>query len=116
MAKFTRDSVSVSGAPTITFHFDGDSVKAELSGATMHGDVVDQERSNLLITTADGERIADILVRKMPRDETLTESVMNIGSALMWSHHRYLQSREAQVATDGSDTPAPASVPSDGTP
>lgn len=94
MNNFTIPQESIAGAPTIDFRFDGSLATAELAGAKLMADRLDDERANLHIIDADGDIIADIMVRKMPRDENITASVMNIGTALLWSHARW---REAQA-------------------
>lgn len=107
---FTVPQESIAGAPTIEFKFDGSMATAELAGAKLFAERRDDDTANLKIVDAEGDLIADIMVRKMPRDENITVSVMNIGTALLWSHARWV---EAQ-ATQGSPTPPP--IPPDPVP
>lgn len=92
---FTIPQESIAGAPTIEFKFDGSLCRAELAGAQLLADasIGDGDRSNLQITAADGEVIADVMVRKVETDENITESVLRIGSALLWSHARWAEAQ-----------------------
>lgn len=97
--KFTIPQESIAGAPTIEFRFDGSLAVAELAGAKLTADRCADDRANLQIVDAEGDLIADVMIRKMPRDENITVSVMNIGTALLWSHARWLEAsrREPSV-------------------
>lgn len=89
---FTQTSVSPSGAPDITFYFDHQVVRAELAGAKLYAEGGRADGGcDVRLTDATGEVLADIVVN--PRSHrSLTENLVDIGSALMWSHWRYLQS------------------------
>lgn len=97
MSKFTVPQESIAGLPTIEFRFDGSLCRAELAGARLVADasVGDGDRSNLQITAVDGEVIADVMVRKVETDSSITETVCRIGSALLWSHARYVEAKNA---------------------
>jgi len=88
---FTIPQESIAGAPTIQFRFDGGLATAELAGAKLIASGAGEDRANLQITDAAGDLIADVIVRKMPAEESITISVMNIGTALLWSHARWAQ-------------------------
>lgn len=94
---FTIPQESIAGAPTIDFHFDGSLATAELAGAKLTADRRDDDTANLQIVDAEGHIIADVMVRKMPRDENITVSVMNIGTALLWSHARWKEAQAGHV-------------------
>lgn len=95
MSKFTVPQESIAGLPTIQFEFDGSLCHAMLAGATLTADasVGDGDRANLTIVDVQGEVIADIMVRKIETDKDITESVLRIGSALLWSHARYVEAK-----------------------
>lgn len=86
MINFKIECVSISGGPTIEFKFEGSLCTAECVGAKLTADAVDTDRANLQIVDVTGELIADIMVRKMPKDENITVSLISIGSALLWRH------------------------------
>lgn len=100
MSNFTIPQESIAGAPTIDFRFDGSLATAELAGATLTADasVGDGDRANLSIVDEQGEVIADIMVRKVETDSTITETVCRIGSALLWSHARWREAQAKQPA------------------
>lgn len=98
MTEFKQTSISIDGAPTIEFTFDGSVGTAEYAGAKLTTDAIDAERANLQIVDATGTLIADVMVRKMPADENITVSTMNIGSALLWSHFRWQQAPKSDAA------------------
>ncbi len=92
MNKFTVPQESIAGLPTITFEFEGPLGRAELAGAEMRADVGgDPDRANLMITDAQGELLVDLMVRRVSTDENITVSVARVGSALLWSHARYVE-------------------------
>lgn len=94
--KFTVPQESIAGLPTITFEFEGSFGRAELAGAKLVADVNDDhDRANLTITDAQGELLVDLMVRRVPTDENITVSVTRVGSALLWSHTRYVEAMKA---------------------
>jgi hypothetical protein len=103
--KFTIPQESISGAPAIHFKFDGSLATAELAGAKLTASRAGDDRASLQIVDAEGEVIADVIVRKMPRDENITVSVMNVGTALLWSHARWA---EVQAVDRASPVPPPS--------
>lgn len=96
--KFTIPQESIAGAPTIEFKFNDSIATAELAGAKLTASRAGDDRASLQIIDATGEIIADVIVRKMPADESITVSVMNVGTALLWSHMRWVQVQAAQPA------------------
>ena len=91
------DNVSIDGAPTITFDFLGstsdelgDVAEAELAGAVLRVEVNRDGTADMRITAMDGFVLANITV-KPRKGRALTENVMDIGSALLWSHWRHQQ-------------------------
>lgn len=96
---FTVPNVSIAGAPTIDWNFTGSVGRAEIAGAKAYAEAIDDTRADLRITDATGEVLADVVVRKMDADDSITVSVMNIGTALLWSHMRWLEAnKEAPCA------------------
>lgn len=93
MTRFTSQTISTADAPPIEFQFDRDVGTAEYAGAKLRAEAVGPDRADVTIKDATGEVLADLVVRKMPRDESITVSVMNVGSALLWSHYRWQQSQ-----------------------
>jgi hypothetical protein len=94
---FTCENVSISGAPPITFHFAGSIASAELAGAQLAAIAIeDDERpdddAEVVVTGADGFILARMLLRRR-EGRTTTENVMDVGSALLWSHWRWLQAK-----------------------
>lgn len=88
--EFTVPSVSISGAPTIEFHVRGDTCRAECAGAKLYAETRSDGGADLRITDAKGEVLADLVVN--PRSHRdLTENLVDIGSALLWSHWRFTQ-------------------------
>lgn len=100
MSNFTVPSVSIAGAPTIDWTFTGAVARAEIAGAKAYAEAIDDGTADLRITDATGEVLADILVRKMPADESITVSLMNVGTALLWSHVRWLEANKTSPVTD----------------
>ena len=86
----TVESVSIAGAPTIEFRFAGDTVTADLAGAHLYAEASGEEQADMRITDATGFVLANLVV-KGRAERNLTENVMDIGSALLWSHWRYVQ-------------------------
>jgi hypothetical protein len=87
------ESISTAGAPTIDFRFDGDTCRAELAGAKLYAEVCnDGRRCDLRLTEATGFVLADLVLNERS-ERTLTENLMDIGSALLWSHWRFTQSQ-----------------------
>lgn len=93
---FTVTSVSISGAPDITFRFHGDTCRAELAGATLYVEGGRKDGgADLRLTDASGEVLADLVVNERAH-RTMTENVVDIGSALLWSHWRHQQSASSE--------------------
>lgn len=86
---FTVTSKSISGAPDIEFRFNGDTCRAGIAGAQLYveGGRADGG-SDMRLTDATGEVLADIVVNERAH-RTMTENVVDIGSALLWSHWRH---------------------------
>lgn len=97
MSRFTVPQESIAGLPTINFEFDGSRCHAALAGATLTADasVGDGDRANLSIVDERGEVLADVMVRKVETDKDITESVLRVGSALLWSYARYVEAKAA---------------------
>ena len=95
MGEFTTTSISISGAPEITFHFKGDTCRAELAGAKLYAEGGRKDGgTDLRLTDADGFILADLVVNmRVGRDAT--ENLTDIASALMWSHWRHQRAEEA---------------------
>lgn len=98
--KFTIPQESIAGAPTISFEFQGALGHAMLAGATLTADLCGDDRANVTIVDERGEVIADVMVRKMPTDENITVSVMNIGTALLWSHARWVEAQRSETTPE----------------
>jgi lambda repressor-like predicted transcriptional regulator len=96
MSDFKIENVSIAGAPTIEWHFTGDVARAECAGGKAYAEMRGDGCADLRITDAKGEVLADVVVRKMPADETITASLMNVGTALLWSHARYVEAKAAE--------------------
>lgn len=94
MSEFTVPNISIAGAPTIDWKFTGAVGRAEIDGAKAYSEAIDAERADLRVTDATGEVLADVVVRRMSKDESITVSVMNVGTALLWSHVRWLEANE----------------------
>lgn len=86
------DRISVSDAPTITFKFAGDTVSADLDDARLYGEMRGDGGCDLRLTTTGPTVLANIVVHEH-NNRGITESVMDVGSALMWSHWRWMQAR-----------------------
>lgn len=93
--KFEHTCRSIAGAPDILFVFnDGESgvARAELAGARMLAEHVVGSGAELTITDSGGALSIDIIVRPAPSDKgSVTDAVMRVGSALLWSHWRWVQ-------------------------
>ena len=103
MTAFKTESVSISGAPSITFEFNGDTCRAELAGAKLYAEVRDPvykepnlgPAADMRLTDAKGEVLASIIVNGRAH-RNLTENITDIGSALLWSHWRCVQAEAEQ--------------------
>ncbi len=95
--KFTVPQESIAGLPTITFEFDGVHGRAELAGAILKAvtwlDGVDY--ADITIVDRHDEVLVDLTVRRVSTDENITVSVARVGSALLWSHARYVEATKA---------------------
>lgn len=89
MSEFTVTRESLAGAPVIKFDIKGDTMRAELDGATLYAEVGRDESADVRLTSACNHVLADISVRA-PFGTTLTDAVADVGSALLWSHHRFV--------------------------
>ena len=99
-SKFEVESVSISDGPVIVFKFHGDTVRAECAGANLYAEARGDGGVDLRIRDATGEVIADLVVnRRAHRD--LTENVIDIGSALLWSHWRWTQASSTNPPMSG---------------
>ena len=85
-------NVSIDGAPDIEFKFAGDTVTADLAGAHLYAEVRGDGGCDLRITDADNYVLASLVVNERA-ERNLTENIMDIGSALLWSHWRWLQAK-----------------------
>ena len=77
--------------PALTFRVRGDTIRAELDGAELYAEACDQG-ADMRLTAKDGKILADLIVK--PFGENLTECVVDVGSALLWSHWRYLEAQK----------------------
>lgn len=97
--QFTVTSVSVSGAPDLRFEFNGDTCRCEMEGAKLYVEGGRKDGgANMRLTDATGEILADLVVNERSH-RTMTENVVDIGSALLWSHWRHQQAgKEGRAA------------------
>lgn len=95
---FKVPNVSIGGGPKIDWTFTGDVGRAECCGAKAYTERRDEETADLRITAESGDVIADLVVRKMTLDESITVSVMNVGCALLWSHARWVEAQAKEGA------------------
>lgn len=86
-------SISISGAPEILFKFAGDTCKADLAGAELYAEVRGDGRCDVRVKDATGFVLADIVLNERA-ERTLTENVIDVGSALLWSHWRHQQAQQ----------------------
>lgn len=88
---FKVQTVSASGAPDIDFHFAGDTCRAELAGAKLYAEAGRPDGGcDLRITDATGFVLANIAIYERP-ERNMTENLTDIGSALLWSHWRFVE-------------------------
>ena len=99
----TIPAVSIDGAPDIDFRFAGDTCTADLGGAHLYAEVRGDGGADLSIKDAENFVLANLVVNERP-ERNLTENIMDIGSALLWSHWRWIQ---ATARTQSGD-PQPA--------
>lgn len=103
------ESVSIAGAPTIEFKFAGDTCRAELAGAKLYAEGGRPDGGcDLRITDATGFVLANLAIYERP-ERNMTENLIDIGSALLWSHWRHTQS-----APMSSDAEKHTSTPTQG--
>lgn len=98
MSEFTIPNVSIAGAPTIDWTFTGAVGRAEYRGAKLYAEALDSGQARLRLTAATGDVLADVVVFHLPADESITVSVMNVGTPLMWSHVRWLEAQKPEQA------------------
>lgn len=92
---FTVTSTSISGAPDLKFHFNGDTCRAEIAGAKLYCEARGDDGIDMRLTDATGEILADIVVN--PRGHrNATENLVDVGSALLWSHWRHQEAADRQ--------------------
>ena len=89
-AEFDATSVSTSGAPDIVYHFAGHTCRAELAGARLYCEMREDGGIDMRLTDAGGEILADIVIKERSH-RNATENLTDVGSALLWSHWRFLQ-------------------------
>lgn len=89
---FSVTSVSVSGAPDIQFKFAGDTCRAELAGASLYCEMRGDGGIDMRLTDATGEILADLIVNERSH-RNATENLVDVGSALMWSHWRHEEAK-----------------------
>ena len=92
MSNFEVTSESTSGAPTITFQFIGDTFRAELAGALLRGEYEGDDRLRMCLVDREGEILADVTAHPRGHRST-TENAIDVGSALLWSHWRWVESQ-----------------------
>lgn len=92
------ENASISGAPTIEFRFAGDTVTADLAGAHLYAEARGDDRCDLRVTDATGFVLANLVINERP-ERTMTENVMDIGSALLWSHWRWTEAQKTAATT-----------------
>lgn len=90
---FKVPNISIAGGPTVDWNFDGDTARADCAGAKAYAERRSDGCADLRVTDAAGEVLADVIVRKAPADDSITVSVMNVGTALLWSHARYVEAK-----------------------
>lgn len=93
-SSFNVPSVSTSGAPEILFKFAGDTCTADLSGAHLYAEMRGDGGIDVRLTDAANEVLANIVINER-HHRNATENLMDIGSALLWSHWRYTQSEQS---------------------
>lgn len=87
--------------PAIDWGFTGDVAHAECAGAKAYAEMRMDGFADLRITDAAGVVLADITVRELSTDESITVSVMNVDTALLWSHARWVKAQATQPPPDG---------------
>lgn len=91
--EFTVTRESPTGdVPAITYQVRGDTIRAEMAnGAKLYAEGGRRDGgADVRITAGDGATIAEIVVYDRP-GINLTESVADVGSALLWSHWRLVE-------------------------
>lgn len=101
MNNFEVTSESTSGAPTITFAFKGDTFSAFLAGASLYGEYEGDDKLRIRLNDADGELLADVTAHPRNHRNT-TENAIDIGSALLWSHWRYVEASSIAAAAEAA--------------
>jgi hypothetical protein len=94
MSKFEQQSISIAGAEPIVFHFTGDVCRADLAGAKLYIEARSDDGADMRLTDASGEILADLVVNARSH-RNLTENVIDVGSALLWSHWRWMEANKA---------------------
>lgn len=115
MSEFKTETVSIDGAPSITFEARGDTMRAELAGAKLYAEVRDPvytdrnlgPAADLRLTDATGFVLADLIVNGCP-ERTLTENVAGVGAALLWSHWRFVIATPTGQPQAGAAPPRPS--------
>jgi hypothetical protein len=88
---------SISGAPSIEFLGNEDTMIAELAGAKLRAETGGSNTADVKLVDADGKVLADIVIRA--HTDNLTNDVADVGSALLWSHWRWAQAEAEKAGT-----------------
>lgn len=96
MNKFDHTSISIADAPNISFRIEGDKLAAELGGATLTAEARQDGRADMRIVDATGFVLVDIVVNERT-ERNLTENVMDISAAFLWSHWRWLEAHKVEA-------------------
>lgn len=86
--EFTLESISTAAGSPITFRFTSDVCRAECAGATLYAEADRDESAQVTLKYPDGKILALITVHRNPDDDSLTTSLRDVGSALLWSWER----------------------------
>jgi hypothetical protein len=85
---------SIAGLPSIAFTFAGTAVTAELAGATLRGEMLNDRYSvALMIVAANGEILHDLVIMPRPNRSRI-DNVQDTGAALLWAYWRWKQARK----------------------
>lgn len=107
-SSFNVPSVSIGGGPGIVFRFAGAVCVAELAGARLYSEMREDGGIDMRLTDSAGEVLADIIVKERAH-RNATENLIDVGSALLWSHWRYTEAMTsppgALVAHDPAEPP-----------
>lgn len=91
-------STSIAGAPDIVFKFRADTCEASLAGAVLVA-TAGRESTELTIHISGGFQYAALTVH--PREgRTAAENLVEIGSALLWSHWRWAVAKREEEPSE----------------